>query len=66
MKKMSGHEAKVTYNNEKDCDNPISLDEIEKGLWLGTGNINELQHFLFIFQYIVFVFFQEVSLLQLI
>lgn len=22
-------------NEETECDNPISLDEIEKGLWLG-------------------------------
>lgn len=33
--KMSGREAKSAENNETDCDNPISLDEIEKGLWLG-------------------------------
>lgn len=32
---MSGHEAKSSENNETDCDNPISLDEIEKGMWLG-------------------------------
>lgn len=23
------------YNKETHCDNPISLDEIENGLWLG-------------------------------
>lgn len=33
---MSEIEAKSIENNETDCDNPISLDEIEKGLWLGT------------------------------
>ncbi|XP_055302217.1 dual specificity protein phosphatase MPK-4 [Sitodiplosis mosellana] len=33
---MSGREAKGAENNETDCDNPISLDEIEKGLWLGS------------------------------
>lgn len=33
--KMSVNEAKSIETNETDCDNPISLDEIEKGLWLG-------------------------------
>lgn len=33
---MSEIEAKSIENNETDCDDPISLDEIEKGLWLGT------------------------------
>lgn len=32
---MSVNEAKSIEINETDCDNPISLDEIEKGLWLG-------------------------------
>lgn len=34
-KNMSVNEAKSIEINETDCDNPISLDEIEKGLWLG-------------------------------
>lgn len=33
---MSESEAKCIEINETDCDNPISLDEIEKGLWLGV------------------------------
>lgn len=32
---MSVNEVKSIEINETDCDNPISLDEIEKGLWLG-------------------------------
>lgn len=32
---MSKKEAKGIENSDPDCDNPISLDEIEKGLWLG-------------------------------
>lgn len=32
---MSVNEAKCIEINETECDNPISLDEIEKGLWLG-------------------------------
>lgn len=63
---MSGREAKGAENNEIDCDNPISLDEIEKGLWLGAFHVafnwksNKSNVFMFIFD------FQEVSLLQLI
>lgn len=37
---MSGSDAKSIENNATDCDNPISLDEIEKGLWLGVFNLN--------------------------
>ena len=62
---MSGREAKGAENNETDCDNPISLDEIEKGLWLGAFHFafnwksNKSNVCLFIFD------FQEVSLLHL-
>lgn len=44
---MSGSAAKIHENNETECDNPISLDEIEKGLWLGA-------FYLFIIYCIVF------------
>lgn len=33
--KMSVNERKSIEIDETDCDNPISLDEIEKGIWLG-------------------------------
>lgn len=39
---MSVNEAKSIEINETDCDNPISLDEIEKGLWLGWFFRNSL------------------------
>lgn len=32
---MSETAGKSIETNETDCDNPISLDEIENGLWLG-------------------------------
>lgn len=32
---MSEPKEKSSETNETDCDNPISLDEILKGLWLG-------------------------------
>lgn len=32
---MSETKKKRIETNETDCDNPISLDEIENGLWLG-------------------------------
>lgn len=35
---MSGKQVKSAVDNKFDCDNPISLDEIEKGLWLGMFN----------------------------
>lgn len=41
---MSGREAKSAENNETDCDNPISLDEIEKGLWLGRFLLIQLEN----------------------
>lgn len=37
---MSATKAKGIETNDVDCDNPISLDEIEKGLWLGSFNAN--------------------------
>lgn len=34
---MSKSGAKGAENIETECDNPVSLDEIEKGLWLGMS-----------------------------
>lgn len=39
MKKiMTANKAKAIEETDTDCDNPISLDEIENGLWLGSFN----------------------------
>lgn len=42
---MSGNQAKSADNNEIECDNPISLDEIEKRLWLGNINLTQLKKY---------------------
>lgn len=36
---MSETARKTIEINETDCDNPISLDEIENGLWLGMFSV---------------------------
>lgn len=41
---MSESEGKGIETNETDCDNPISLDEIEKGLWLGMFSHSFINH----------------------
>lgn len=47
---MSETEGKGIETNETDCDNPISLDEIEKGLWLGMFSHSFINHDLWINQ----------------
>lgn len=52
---------------ETHCDNPISLDEIENGLWLGEFLMSLGQSRpIFSFYYNFFFTFQEVLQLQLI
>lgn len=41
---MSESKRKTIKTNETDCDNPISLDEIVKGLWLGMFDIFSLNN----------------------